>query len=269
MEGSTNVSITELSKPCEGWGSDYPCKNGFILFAGEPYPVASPAYGVYNAMCDLCEMGQVHYRAFTETPENRQKLKDYKLSQVLNMLHKAGIDETFRLKSLKDIPEGNNKRIIERYITKFLELAKNGWGFYFQGDVGRGKTHTTAALCSELYLRYDIVPTFVNSVSIANQFRNFENTKINYFEIVEKLSNAELLILDDLGAERATDWVKEQFYEIINTRYMKKKPMFITSNKSITDLQSSMPQIASRLIERCAVLMFAGPDYRHQLKPFF
>ena len=81
---------------------------------------------------------------------------------------------------------------------------------------------------------------------------------------------AELLVLDDLGAERPTDWVEETMNLIVNTRYNDKRPTIFTSNyedvPDTDDLDSLLVRVGfrmhSRLREMCEFLEYGGPDYR-------
>ena len=82
--------------------------------------------------------------------------------------------------------------------------------------------------------------------------------------------HAELLVLDDLGAERLTDWVEETMNLIVNTRYNTRRPTIFTSNyedvPDADDLDSLLVRVGfrmhSRLREMCDFLEYAGPDYR-------
>ena len=81
---------------------------------------------------------------------------------------------------------------------------------------------------------------------------------------------AELLVLDDLGAERPTDWVEETMNLIVNTRYNDRRPTIFTSNyedvPDANELDSLLVRVGfrmhSRLREMCEFLEYGGPDYR-------
>ena len=85
-----------------------------------------------------------------------------------------------------------------------------------------------------------------------------------------RVMKAELLVLDDLGAERPTDWVEETMNLIVNTRYNDRKPTIFTTNyedvPDTDDLDSLLVRVGfrmhSRLREMCDFLEYAGPDYR-------
>ena len=89
-------------------------------------------------------------------------------------------------------------------------------------------------------------------------------------DILRPVMQAELLVLDDLGAERLTDWVEETMNLIVNTRYNDEKPTIFTSNyediPDKEDMNSLLVRIGfrmhSRLREMCEFLEYDGPDYR-------
>ena len=80
---------------------------------------------------------------------------------------------------------------------------------------------------------------------------------------METFRECPLLILDDLGAEKDTEWVREQLYRVVNHRYFEKLPMVITTNEGVTGLD---PRIASRIRDEtngvATVLLLDLPDAR-------
>jgi DNA replication protein DnaC len=84
-------------------------------------------------------------------------------------------------------------------------------------------------------------------------------------EILADMEGAELLVLDDLGAEKATDWVRDRLYLIVNRRYENSKPLIVTTNCDDVELRDRVgPRIVSRLYEMCApVDKFPEEDYRY------
>ena len=89
-------------------------------------------------------------------------------------------------------------------------------------------------------------------------------------EILDEVMGAELLVLDDLGAERVTAWVEETMHLVVNTRYNEKRPTVFTTNyedvADVEDLDSLLVRVGrrlhSRLREMCEFLEYDGADYR-------
>jgi len=85
-------------------------------------------------------------------------------------------------------------------------------------------------------------------------------------EFINNLDSYEYLILDDLGAEKPSEWVLEILYVIINQRYEKQKKLIVTSNKSTQELGNVLgDRIASRLMEMCKVIKIGSEDRRAKL----
>ncbi len=160
-----------------------------------------------------------------------------------------------------------------------LERVKTK-GILLYGGVGTGKTHrmlqVISAYLEEQYQK-DVELFGVRKVSqeqirrifqsvpdvlrqIKNEFDNNEAPKI-----VERLMKTPILFLDDLGAEKASEWVKEQLYIVINERYNWNKPVMITSNLELKEIaQHYGDRFASRLYEMCEVIKLSGSDRRAQ-----
>ena len=82
-------------------------------------------------------------------------------------------------------------------------------------------------------------------------------------EWMDSVKNAELLLLDDLGAERANDWVRERIFVIVNHRYREELPTIFTSNIGPKDLAAQLGErTASRIIAMCDWISLEGEDYR-------
>lgn len=82
-------------------------------------------------------------------------------------------------------------------------------------------------------------------------------------KVVNLLFDSPILFLDDLGAEKSSEWVKEQLYMVINKRYNWLRPVVITSNMRIKDIAEAYgDRMASRLVEMCDIVKLDGDDYR-------
>ena len=137
-------------------------------------------------------------------------------------------------------------------------------GVYLQGDVGRGKTMLACAIFNNYLgqgrLKFIVVDELIRRIKEAfNGGIEFDLSR--YME-------AELLILDDLGAEKTTEFVEGEIYNIINYRYNKKLPTIITSNINWNDLpekyEMNGKRIASRISEMCGSFNLNGKDYRRK-----
>ena len=159
-----------------------------------------------------------------------------------------------------------NERItkaMKRYVENFEELRKQGKGLLLIGDVGTGKTYAACevanALIDEGY-----------SVLVTN-FARILNTLQGTFEkqqYIDELSDYSLLVIDDLGAERNTEYSAEQVFNVIDARYRSGKPMIITSNLSLEKIKNppdtESKRIYDRIIERCFPIEITGKSRRRK-----
>jgi DNA replication protein DnaC len=89
----------------------------------------------------------------------------------------------------------------------------------------------------------------------------------SYSQFFERLANVDLLHIDDLGAEKQTEWVLEQLYALVNERYERQRSLIVTSNFEDDELEKQLgTRIVSRLTDMCGdpVLLF-GDDHRMQV----
>lgn len=144
-----------------------------------------------------------------------------------------------------------------RYAENFD--ANDGEGIMFLGSVGTGKTHLAAAIANYVISEYGIPVRFVTSIELFSALRDFENNK----NAIDKIKDIPLLIIDDLGKEKVTEWNREKLFEIINYRYENYLPIIITTNGNAREIEANIGEAAySRLCEMCQGVAMEGKDYR-------
>ncbi|HZU40195.1 MAG TPA: ATP-binding protein, partial [Solirubrobacteraceae bacterium] len=138
-----------------------------------------------------------------------------------------------------------------------------GRGLWFFGAVGTGKT-TLAMLVARAALRAGRSVAIYSLPRLLNEIRETHQSDRSHLELLDRLTAVDLLHIDDVGAERTTDWVLEELYSIVNARYEDQRSIVITTN--IVDRDALCQQITertvSRLTEMCDELMLAGEDHR-------
>ena len=159
-----------------------------------------------------------------------------------------------------------NERItkaMQNYVNNFSELRKQGKGLLLYGSVGTGKTYAACEVANALIDRgYPVLVT--NFARVLNTLQStFEKQ-----EYIDSLNRFQLLVIDDLGIERGTEFAKEQVYNVVDSRYRAGLPMIITTNLSIDELKSlkdiEAGRIYDRILERCFPIECSGTNRRRK-----
>jgi len=145
-------------------------------------------------------------------------------------------------------------------------------GLFLEGFPGSGKTHLAVAVLREVIRATGVRGMFYDTRDLLRVIRNTYNPVIRTTElqVLRPVMTADLLVLDDLGAEKTSEWVEETMNLIVNTRYNEKRLTIFTSNfpdiPDHTDPNSLLfrigHRIRSRLHEMCEFLILDCADYR-------
>ncbi|HEY2654061.1 MAG TPA: ATP-binding protein [Solirubrobacteraceae bacterium] len=154
-----------------------------------------------------------------------------------------------------------------RYADAINDKLDAGRGLWFMGPVGTGKT-TLAMLVSKAALKAGRSVAIYSLPRLLNEIRDTHRAERSHLDLLDRLIGVDLLHIDDVGAERTTDWVLEELYSIINGRYEDQRAVVITTN--ILDREALCEQITertvSRLTEICDELPLLGHDRRMEMR---
>jgi DNA replication protein DnaC len=156
---------------------------------------------------------------------------------------------------------------VRRYVRDIDANLDAGRGLWLMGDVGTGKT-TLAMIVSKAALDAGRSVAIYSLPRLLNLVRGAIETEDGMVGFLERLAAVDLLHIDDLGVENTTEWVLEQLYSIVNTRYEDERAMIVTTNLMYDDLVGQLGErTVSRLIAICGDgLPLFGDDDRRQLR---
>ncbi len=150
-----------------------------------------------------------------------------------------------------------------------LERYKKSEGLYIHGGKGSGKTCWITVFAKEL-TRAGVEVWFKNVADLMFEIKGtFDRDAriFNDYELISLWATKPVLILDDMGAEKVSEYVRQSLYTLINKRYLEELPTYITSNLDLDELGARSDQrIASRLVEMCEMVDFGNTDLRIKKK---
>ena len=181
------------------------------------------------------------------------------------------------------------RTLTSRYVDEFLDLDGHSResGLIYIGPPGVGKTHLAVAALLELIRRYRVRGRFVDFTSLIYQIQStFDaSSPESKQSVLDPVIHADVLVLDELGAQKPTPWVSEVLYLVLNTRYTRRLPTLFTTNYGLAEesaatsggeragpagsdeLTSRIPaMLVSRLYEMAQPVVIGSQDYRRLVK---
>jgi DNA replication protein DnaC len=159
--------------------------------------------------------------------------------------------------------------VVREYIERLDENLREGRGLWLMGDVGTGKT-SLAMLVSKAALEHGRSVAIYSLPRLLARIRrtyDAEAGEQSYLEFFERLTAVDLLHVDDLGAEKRSDWVLEQLYALVDERYESHRSIVVTTNLDQSSLEDQIgARTVSRLVEVCGdPLPLFGDDLRYRI----
>ena len=193
--------------------------------------------------------------------ERRQKGEEYARKRRLCFAETNMADWTFQKDDRKNAKLSD---AMKNYVRNFAEFKVEGKGLLLYGTVGTGKTFYAACIANALIDEgYKVQMT--NFTRLANIIQGTFDGKQ---AVIDNLLKHHLVILDDLGTERKSEFMKEQVFNIVDAIYRAGVPFIITSNLTIDEIKNpdgiGYARIYDRILERCHPIEVAGASRRRQ-----
>lgn len=174
-------------------------------------------------------------------------------------------------------PENPSQERAARFAMQFTqEYPAVDKGILFVGSVGVGKTHLAVSILKGLTER-GFSCLFYEFGSLLKEIQDSYNasTQTSELSVLSPVLTSEILVLDELGASKPTDWVRDTMAHIINTRYNENRFTIFTTNyldNPVNDREESLEdrigtRLRSRLFEMCRTVELSGSDHRRKQKP--
>ena len=212
-----------------------------------------------------------------------------------HLVSAAGIPPRYQGCSLDNFSEDSDqlvraKSLCRRYVDSFLreDGSFRESGLILIGPPGVGKTHLAVSVLRELMGRYVLRGLFVDFTSLIHEIQStFDpNSSGSQHGILEPVMDAEILVLDELGARKPTAWVTDILYLVMNGRYTRRLPTLFTTNYSLSGPADGQPsldqmpsgpareslaaripaQLVSRLYEMGQPIEIESGDFRREIK---
>lgn len=200
--------------------------------------------------------------------QEQEKLREKQIEQD-RLRQNCFISKNQIAYTFENADENTDKDIIKKaknYVKHFEEMRKDNVGLLLYGNVGSGKTYIACSIANAIITEYSYNVKMRNFAQILNDLQKGGFT-LDRNEYIEQITSPALLILDDFGIERNTEYALEQIYNVINARYLKARPTIITTNLNFKDIEKEqedimLGRIYSRIIEMCLPLRVTGFDRR-------
>ena len=199
-----------------------------------------------------------------------KKEEGLRLKEKIRGFKKAGLGKRFLTRNFSNFDKGRSPTAYEsclKYSKGIIDNVKQGRGLLLYGPVGTGKTHLVAGIIDYIArIKKRQFPgniIFITMINLLAELRFSVQEQGKTESLIREFQKCSLLIIDDFGTEKETDWTAETIYKIINYRYEELKPIIITTNSNIKEFFDYFDErLASRIMETCATVTLQGEDYR-------
>ncbi len=267
MSDSLSVAIQNLverhSAPVAASENEYLGGDGLLYCSrcNTPTQCRIHMMGTERIVHCICKCEQARLQREKELEAEQQRL------QRVRRLKANGIQERHLLDWRFEMAEDNkNIQMAHRYVEQWKQVREKNLGLLLWGDVGTGKSFVAACIANAL-LEKGVPVLMTNFSKILNQMGAMYSEE--RYRYIASFSDFSLLIIDDLGIERNTEYALEQVYAVIDERYKSGLPVIITTNLKIQEIREpadvAHARIYSRILEMCTPVQINGADRRKSM----
>ena len=194
-------------------------------------------------------------------------IRQQKHRDLVRRLKAEGFSDTAMLNWTFENDNGRSPQMhhAHRYVEQWQTMRSENLGLLLWGGVGTGKSFMAGCIANAL-MEQEVAVCMTNFARIMNELNNAFSGRN---EVVDRLCGYPLLVIDDFGMERGTEYVLEQIYNIIDSRYRSRKPLIVTTNLTLTELKNPQDtahaRIYDRLLELCTPIACTGPSMRKDI----
>ncbi len=198
--------------------------------------------------------------------ERAEKQKQKDMERVIELRKLSLLDKRYESATFGNFITSpyneKNLKLCRRFAEHFEDMRSKNQGLLMWGNVGTGKSY--AAACIVNYLLSAKTPCIMTSIVKILQL--IQNNVAEENNIVSRLSHVPLVVFDDFGTERNTEYALEKIYNILDSRYRSGLPMIVTTNLTFKEMQNEPDIRYSRLYDRifecCYPMQFTGDSFR-------
>lgn len=196
--------------------------------------------------------------------ELEQREKELDKERIKNKIKKykdiSVIDRKLLNADFKTAEQDKHIKLCQKYAEKFVKIGTAPQGLLLHGSVGTGKTFASACISNYLMENGKTVLVMNLGLYLIKLKKEWDEAESNVLEYVK---HCDLLVIDDFGVEKVTEFVLDKAFALIDTRYRAEKPLIITTNLSLKEITDKFgSRISDRLQEMCYPLRVEGQSKR-------
>ena len=211
----------------------------------------------HPAECDCQRAQRMEREAAEQQRKHRDKVEELKR---LGFTDPAMREWTFA----NDNGRNPQMKTARFYVEHWEDMKAGNIGYLLWGSVGTGKSYLAGCIANAL-IEQEVPVHMTNFARILNELNSSFSGRN---EVVDKLCRYPLLVIDDFGMERGTEYALEQVYNIVDSRYRSQKPLIVTTNLTLDEIRhpqdTAHARIYDRLLEMCIPVSCIGVSFRKE-----